>query len=78
MRLLRVLLHDLQRSEEQIAAHLDVLQLRPSGKGCIQKLRHAQRRAVIDPVSAVDDPNRLLRRAELGAVFRAIIHCVPS
>ena len=76
--LLRILLNDLDRPEQQIAAHLYVPQLLPLCQRGVQKLRHAQRRAVIDPVSAFDNLNRFLRRPEFGAVLCAIIHIGSS
>ena len=78
MRLLRVLLHDLERAEEQIAAHFHVLQLGSLCQSNVEQLRHAQSRPVVHPIAAVDNAHRLFGRAELRTIFRAIIHGSPS
>ena len=72
---LGVALHHLYRPEDQIASYLDVCELVSSpGESFVQKHRKAVGRGVFHPVSAFDDFDRLVRRAELFSVLIIVFH----
>ena len=69
-----IALHHLDGLEDQVAADLHVPQfLFPAGHGGIHQRGKARAHADIDPVAALDDLGRFVRRAELAPVFCCVV-----
>ena len=81
-----ITLHGLDRPEDEVSADFYVSELVPAlGQRPVEERREAERGAVVHPVAALYHFNRLLRRAEPGAVFihifvdhRFFIHSLSS